>query len=67
MRLKYLLEIFVIGYASYLLRFKIIVYSLIRNENENVTVKHKDLFIDLGICILKNRDSNFDFLYEFLA
>ena len=66
MRLKYFLEIFVIGYASYLLLFKIIVYSLIRNENENVTKNHKDLFIDLGVCILKNRDSNFNFCMNFL-
>ena len=66
MRLKYFLEIFVIGYASYLLLFKIIVYSLIRNENENVNVRHKNLYIDLGICILKDRDSNFNFFMNFL-
>ena len=66
MRLKYLLEIFVIGYASYLLLFKIIVFSLIKNENQNINKNHKALFIDLGNCILKDRDSNFYFFMNFI-
>ena len=66
MRLKYFLEIFVIGYTSYLLLFKIIIYSLMKNENEFVNNNYKDLFIDLGICILKDRDSNLNFIMNFL-
>ena len=66
MRLKYLLEIFVIGYTSYLLIFKVIIYSLIRNEDETINTIYKDFFIDLGICILKDRDSNFYFIMNFL-
>ena len=66
MRLKYFLEIFVIGYSSYLLLFKIIIFSLIKNENEYVNIEKKSLFIDLGNCILKDRDSNFYFIMNFL-
>ena len=62
MRLKYFLEIFVIGYASYLLMFKLTIFTLIKNENENVLVTHKNLLIDLGICILKDRDSYYNFI-----
>ena len=66
MRLKYFIEIFVIGYSSYLLLFKVIIYSLIKNEDESVTITYKDFLIDLGICILKDRDSNFFFIMNFL-
>ena len=65
-KLKYLFEIFIIGYTSYLLLFKIIVYSLIKNGNEYVITDKKDLFIDLGNCILKDLDSNFYFTMNFL-
>ena len=57
MKIKYYLEIFTIGYASYLLLFKIIIFFLIKNEDESVLVDKKDLYIDLGCCILKNLDS----------
>ena len=66
MRLKYFIEIFVIGYSSYLLLFKVIIYSLIKNGDESVTITYKDFLIDLGICILKDRDSNFFFIMNFL-
>ena len=66
MRLKYFLEIFVIGYASYLLMFKLTIFTLIKNENETVLVTRKNLYIDLGICILKDRDSYFYFIMNFL-
>ena len=65
-KLKYFFEIFIIGYTSYLLLFKIIIYSLIRNENKDIVINKKDLFIDLGNCILKDRDSYFYFIMNFL-
>ena len=66
MRFKYFAEIFVIGYSSYLLLFKIIIYSLIKNDNEYIKVDKKDLFIDLGNCILKDINSNFYFVMNFI-
>lgn len=66
MRLKYFLEIFTAGYSSYLLLFKIIIYTLIKNENQNVVTKNKNFYIDLGNCILKDLDSNFYFIMNFL-
>ena len=66
MRLKYFLEIFVIGYASYLLLFKLAIFTLMKNENENVNINYKNLFIDLGNCILKDRNSNFYFIINFI-
>ena len=65
LRLKYFLEIFIIGYASYLLVFKIIIYLLIKNNDKTVLEKKKTLFIDLGCCILKDLDSDYYFIMNF--
>ena len=65
LRLKYFLEIFSLGYASYLLLYKIIVYLLIKNKDEIVLTKKISLFIDLGCCILKNLNSNVYFIMNF--
>ena len=51
-KIKYLCEVFSIGYSSYLLIFKLISLILINNKNESY-ITHKNLFIDLGICHLK--------------
>ena len=65
-KFKYLCEIFSIGYSSYALVFKLIVLMLIHNDNKYITKKYKNLFINLGICHLKdyaknNEDNNKDF------
>ena len=67
MRWKYFLEIFTIGYASYLLLIKFIVYLLIKNDDQTVKVKKKSLFIDLGFIILKNTESDKYFLLNFAS
>ena len=65
LRLKYFLEIFSLGYASYLLLYKIIVYLLIKNKDQMVLTEKISLFIDLGCCILKNLNSNTYFIMNF--
>ena len=66
LKIKYFLEIFSIGYSSYLLLFKIIIFLLIKNEDEMVLNEKKSLFIDLGCCILKDLNSNSYFIMNFL-
>ena len=66
LRLKYFLEIFSIGYASYLLLFKIVIFLLIKNNDELVLQTKKSLFIDLGCCTLKDLDSNSYFILNFM-
>jgi len=68
-KIKYLCEIFSIGYSSYLLIFKLISLILIHNENELIK-NHANLFIDLGICHLIDYDkykegNNKDSIYYF--
>ena len=65
MHIKYLCEVFSCGYSSYLLIFKLISLVLINKENEVLTKSHKGLFIDLGVCYLKDFDS-FNFVMTFL-
>ena len=66
MKLKYFLEIFTVGYASYLFLYKVIIYSLIKNENQSVTKDYKNYYIDLGICTLRDKDSYYYFFLNFL-
>ena len=56
-KLKYFIEIFNVGYASYLLIFKIIIYSLIQNDNQSV-INNSNFYIDFGVCILKDYIKN---------
>ena len=65
MHIKYLCEVFSCGYSSYLLIFKLISLVLISKENGVLTKSHKGLFIDLGVCFLKDFDS-FNFVMTFL-
>ena len=67
MKLKYLLEVFTIGYASYLLLFKIAIFFLVKNEEPYVLVDKKDLLIDLGCCILKQLDSDIHLVLHFVT
>ena len=66
LKLKYFLEIFTVGYASYLFLYKVIIYSLIKNNNESIIKDYKDYYIDLGICTLKDKDSYNYFFLNFL-
>ena len=43
-KIKYLCEIFSVGYSSYLLIFKLISLILVNNNNKTMTVKHNMLF-----------------------
>ena len=70
-KIKFFCEIFSVGYSSYLLIFKLICLILVNNNNKTVTVKYKQLFIDLGICALKDIDkdekSNLNLIMTFLT
>ena len=66
LKFKYFLEIFTIGYASYLLVYKMIIYSLIKNGNESILYTKKDYYKDLGVCTLKDIDSYYYFSLNFL-
>ena len=78
MKIKYLCEVFSIGYSSYLLIFKIICYILINDYKkfedivDNNTIKnsfiksHENLYIDLGIYCLKDWDSKYNLIMTFL-
>ena len=66
MKLKYFLEIFTVGYASYLFLYKVIIYSLIKNENKSILNDYKDYYIDFGICTLKDKDSYNYFFLNFI-
>ena len=65
-KVKYLCEVFSIGYSCYSLIFKIITLILIENNNEFITKSYPQFFIDLGICYLKDKESKFNFLMTFI-
>ena len=64
-KLKYLLEIFIIGYASYLLLYKSIIYSLIKNENNSIK-EYKEFYINFGVITLKDINSYPYFFLNFV-
>ena len=63
---RFFLEIFMIGYASYLLLYKSLIYSLIISKNQLVLEDYKDYYIDFGVCALKNLDSTYYLFLNFL-
>ena len=69
-KIKYLCEVFTIGYMSYLMIFKIICLILIndykKNDKNSYIRNHESLYIDLGICCLKDWDSRYYFVMIFL-
>ena len=65
LKLKYLLEIYFVGYASYLFIYKVSIYSLIRN-NTISTQKMNEFFINFGVITLKDKDSYPYFFLNFL-
>ena len=66
MKLKYFIEIVTLGYSSYVFLFKVVIFSLIQNENNSITKDNKDYYIDLGVCALKDSDSIYYKIFNFL-
>ena len=62
-KIKYLSEIFTIGYASYTLIFKLVIVILQLEKYEHVQ-EYKDIYINLGVAYLNNTDSLY---YLFLS
>ena len=54
-KVKFLCEVFSLGYSSYVLIFKLISLILINNDNKSL-IKHSSFFIDLGLYGLKSKD-----------
>ena len=65
-KIKYLCEVFSVGYSSYSLIFKLMSLVLIEKDNEVIINEYPHIFMDLGICYLKDLDSNFYFIMTFL-
>lgn len=63
-KIKYFMEIFLIGYASYSLIFKIIVVILAKQDYDKV-IDNKNLFINIGIAYLNDPDSFYFFIITF--
>ena len=59
-------EILAMIYSAFLLIFKIIILILIRTENSFIEEK-KNWFINLGIQVLKDKNSNFNFISTFIG
>ena len=64
--LKYLLEIISLAYSILLAAFKIVSFILIKNENVFIN-EHEDLFLNLGICFLRDKDNLFYLIMTFLG
>ena len=72
MKLKYLCEIFVLNFSCYLLIFKIIAIcqiTILKTDDNEIDMEEntKLLLIDLGICCLKDLNSNYYFNMTFLS
>ena len=65
-KIKYYLEIFTIGYASYSLLFKGITIILAILNNDQVT-DNKDLFINLGVSFLHDQGSLYYFILSIVT
>ena len=65
-KIKYYLEIFTIGYASYSLLFKLITIILAILDYEQVT-NNKDLLINLGVSFLHDESSLYYFILSIIT
>ena len=65
-KIKYLLEIFTLGYAAYSLLFRIVVVILTVENYEHV-INKKDFFINLGVAFLHNKESIYYLITSFFA
>ena len=60
-KIKYFMEIFIIGYATYTLLFKIIIVILYIEDYQKVT-NNKEFFINLGVTYLHKQNLYYLFL-----
>ena len=65
-KVKYLCEVFTIGYSCYLFLYKITCLILIENEDQSL-IGNNVFYINLGICYLKDRNSSFYYIMTFLS
>ena len=63
---KSFLELTSLGYSVLLLAFKITCIVLINNES-NYIFNNAQMFLDLGICYLRDKDSSFYLIMTFLG
>ena len=66
LKFRYFMEIFTLGYACYLLLYKIIVYSLLNSKMKSLIEDHKDFYLDYGMIMLKNPDNPYLLHLNFL-
>ena len=65
-KIKYLIEIFTLGYASYTLIFKLVIVILDMEEFSHVQ-ENKEIYINLGIAYLIDKDSLYYLFISFLT
>ena len=64
--IKFYLELFSMIYAILILIFKIICLSLVSRDNTYI-MEHKDIFLDFGICYLRQDHTSLYFIMTFLG
>ena len=64
--LKLAFEFIALIYSIILIIFKLVCIAMIKNENEYI-LENQNLFKDLGICYLRDTESNFYFFISFLG
>ena len=63
---KFYLELSTMIYSALILIFKIVCIVLIKKDNDYI-LEHKDFFLNLGICYLRDVDSTFYLIMSFLG
>ena len=66
LKFRYFMEILSLGYAAYLLLYKIIVYSLLNSKLKSKIEDHSDGYIDFGVCVLKEPEQFYNIYLNFL-
>ena len=64
--IKFYLELFSLIYSIIILLFKIICLSLVSRDNSYI-LDHKDIFLDFGICYLRQDHTSLYFIMTFLG
>ena len=65
-KFKFILEIISFIYSVLLSIFKTVCLILVKKDNSYI-YNHKDLFLDLGVCYLRDEDSTFYLLMTFMG
>ena len=65
-KIKFAIEILSLIYSILLIVSKIVAFILIKNENSYIE-ENRDLFLNLGVCYLRDKDSNFYLIMTFLG